>query len=217
MLISVAIISVLLALAAPVLWRMAAQGKQVRCAANLRQISTLFNSYLADNRYKYPLSNWQENQTAPYRFWAETLIDYIGDKALLSAFICPGVKRDDLNPDLRNLKGGYAYVSYGINRYGVAPAQSDTPYLHAAVQTVIEEPSRVLLLMDMEVTNQPGRGWYSAHYTFAQDNWSQIERRHKVVNALFCDGHVRPVSLQEMNPVSNTEYPWRTYQNTLYR
>lgn len=177
----------------------------------------MLNSYQTDNRYKYPLSAWRENETAPFHFWAETLIDYSGDKAQLSAFICPAVKSSDLAPDLRNLKGGYAYVSYGINRYGVAPPQSETPWLHPAKQTVIDEPSRLLLLMEMEAEDQPWDGWYWTNSSSAQKNWQAIEKRHRTVNALFCDGHVRVVSLKEISAVSDTNYPWGTYQYKLYR
>ncbi len=198
---------------------MTAQSRATSCINNLRQVSGLMINYLADHRQVYPLSVWKDTPESSNKFWADAIVNHSGDRKNLEAFICPGVKRSNIAPDLRDLKGATAYVSYGINRYGVSPTQSETPWLHPAVQTVIEHPSKLLLLVEMEAANQPWDGWYWAHYSIyeTESNIKNITDRHKTMNALFCDGHVETIDVATLIAQPITNYPWGTYKYTLYQ
>ncbi len=195
--------------------RAIAAGRNTRCVGNLRQIAALMQSYLADHRYTYPLCAYREKTTDPFTIWVKDVVDHSGNPSSLASFICPAVTQ--IPDDLRNLRGAHAYVSYGINRYGVSPASSEVPWLHPAVQTRIEEPSRLMMMMEFEADVQPWDGWYQSDQSALDRNWSHLVRRHRVVNALYCDGHVAPVTKEQLLAVPFTEYPWGGYKNTLYR
>lgn len=217
LLISIALLAVLLALSAAGYSKITERSRAALCLVNLRQISTLLSAYLADHRQVYPLCTWRNSDETANRFWGEKLMAYTVDRSELASFICPGANKANLNPSLKARKGGFAYISYGINRYGVAPAESDTPRLHPAVHNRIEEPSRLLVLIDSEAENQPWDGWYWANLTYVMDNWEAITRRHQLPNALFADGHVRAMTREEVNTVPISDHPWATNQYTLYR
>ncbi len=217
---ALATVLVLLVMSYGVSQHSAAKARQARCLQQLRQIGVLFSVYLGDYRFRYPLAtrNAVPGDERTRRFWAQDLVEHSGNKANLGLFLCPGVK----NPmdQLKELRGGYAYVSYGINRYGVSPHESETPWLHPANHLLIEEPSRLLLLIDYDTAGQPYEGWYSA-YSGGME-LAAIGRtvlpRHRSLNVLFCDGSVRQVSQQEVAPPKSTNaYPWGVHRFTLHR
>jgi prepilin-type N-terminal cleavage/methylation domain-containing protein/prepilin-type processing-associated H-X9-DG protein len=100
LLIVVAIIGLLVALLVPAMGRARAQAKSAVCTANLRQISTGFQEYLARARDRLPFISFMPSVSpAPLRgeraiFLADVLKTHVGEA---EAFRCP----DDHSGNLR--------------------------------------------------------------------------------------------------------------------
>ncbi len=216
LLVALVVAAILLGLLLAGVQQIGLRGRTSKCLANLRQISALMQGYLNDHRMIYPQASWQKVEngktSGPVLFWGQLIADHAGLKDL-RCFICPEVT--DLHPSLKSNAGGYGFgsVSYGINRYGVAPAVSDV--YSAASQLTIKEPSRVLLLLDFDSPNQPYDGWYVATRGGANNSWDHLQQRHEgSVNALFCDGHVRSFTHKdELVGATASGYPWAEYQS----
>lgn len=214
----IVIVTILIALGFPLLGNFLRKSRGVGCANNLRQISAMMESYLADNNFRYPLAAWQDHSVTNaynYHFWAEKLVPKYGSPDSLSAFVCPGVARSNIPKALADRVGGHAYVSYGLNRYGVSPVESETPNLHPALKTLMDNPSRLMLMLDMEETQQHYDGWYwTTQNTLTDENWKAISKRHQLANVLFCDGHIEPMKIEELRKNPSTQLPWGTYMYT---
>lgn len=185
------------------------EATSARCMGNLRTIAVLFQSYQADHQMSYPFSVMRPTPTSPNYFWAEALVEHSGQSNVLSAFICPAVK--NINPDLARGVGGYAYVSYAINRYGVSPAQGDS-YIPAR-KTTMQDASQVLLLLDFDTPGQPYDGWYTATRQGARNEWQTLLKRHQSINGLFCDGHVQRLEYERDTGGADSAFPWKSYVN----
>ncbi len=211
---------VLLALLLPVMGRVGENSRQARCGANLRQLGMILFNYVGDHRGIYPRSATQlyhpDGKPAGATIWTDTVVKHAGLRDL-SIFICPEVK--DVFPSLAKQLAVWAYPSYGINRYGVAPDASDTAW-KPANQMTMRDPGKTLLLVDFEHHAQPWDGWYSVcHLNFTnvtpsgQTGFQNVARRHGgSVNALFCDGHVERLREEHLRSPS-TQAPWREFQD----
>ncbi len=216
LLVALILVAVVLVIGFSGLQRATRSSKGVRCLQNLRQIAVLFQGYLADRNQTYPHAYTQIG----YRFWPKDLMDAAGDtrESLRGLFLCPGVRNavpafyTPASGPVDPGNGTYAYVSYAVNAFGVAAPTTYAPGLRPARQTAISEPSKLLLLVDFDDTAQPYEGWYYAWSSALDQNWAAIEPRHGTVNALFCDGHARPMSHGEVTG-TNPDY-WQSYRYT---
>lgn len=220
LLLVVAGLLVVLALAFPAIGRLNQSSRQARCGANLRQLGILMFNYLADHRGVYPRSATQlydaDGAPSGASIWTDAVVKHAGLRDL-SVFICPEVK--DVFPALSENLSVWAYPSYGINRYGVAPDASDTAW-RPANQLLMEAAAATLLLVDFDHQNQPWDGWYSVAQVnlTSQDSsgvtgFKRVAKRHGgTLTALFCDGHVETLS-EEALARPGTQAPWREFQS----
>ncbi|MBE2205195.1 MAG: type II secretion system protein [Chthoniobacterales bacterium] len=217
-LITLTIVAILIVLSIGGLQGMAAQGRAAKCMGNLRQISLLMTDYLADHNSVYPYAAWRSTTNDNYTFWPSYLVNHSGDTNNYALFRCPGAS--DIPLALQTLQPhGMAYTSYGINRYGVSPSVIDMGY-HPAFNTRIDEPSKLMLLLETDHDLQPWDGWYWTHYSLVGRDgaWNTVRKRHRTVNALFCDGHVSPMSRKDLLPTNGAAaagFPWAENKYTL--
>lgn len=215
LLIACVILILLLAVLLPVLGSFQRQSRLITCGQNLRQIGVLMHNYLAEHP-SYPGGATQtykpNGENGPLRFWAQDLAEHARLKDL-RAFICPTVKKEDIRPELAANKGGYAYVSYALNRYGIAPGNTDKSLPAKAL--AIPDPAKTLLAFDYDAVAQPYDGWYYATYDQLEREWDTISRRHTgKINALFCDGHVEVAPYKALFSAPKNQLPWVEAQYT---
>lgn len=209
MLIGIAVLAALAAMLTGAMQIVSSNAAATRCLGNLRNIATMFQSYLSDHQMSYPFAVMRPSPTSPNRFWPQELVEHSGRSESLKSFICPSIK--DVHPDLERGVGGHAYVSYAINRYGVAPAETDG-YVPAR-QTTLQDAAKVLLIVDFDTPGQPYEGWYVATRQGVRNEWQTLRKRHQSVNALFCDGHVEKLNYERDTSGPDTAFPWRSYSN----
>ncbi len=217
MLLVSALLAMLLVLALPISNRLLQDSRRTKCAGNLRQIGMMMQLYLGDHQYQFPpgmMEYRDANGKVARKFWGGFLVEHSKLKDL-RCFICPSVKNEDVIPGLLNNRAGsnMAYVSYGINRYGISPGLSDLTRAPAFL-TTIPEPSKMLLALDHEEKGQPYDGWYLVDHGTAEKVYDNVARRHfGTINALFCDGHVAiGISKEAVLGKKKTEYPWAQEQ-----
>jgi prepilin-type processing-associated H-X9-DG protein/prepilin-type N-terminal cleavage/methylation domain-containing protein len=183
--------------------RVRESGNRAACSSNLGQIGLALRLYATDTG-KYPRSWFGSSNDVPsdattnYK-WMDALYPYLKNEQL---FVCP---TDWANAPY-SYRNGTNYGSYGMNCAYYAPGDKRTaPY---GVR-----PSRI---RDMAGTVQI----LDTHNPNGTDNWfvewefeppplddagtprrlATVEERHgRTANALFCDGHVKAVSLDFLN------------------
>lgn len=196
----------------------------VVCSKNLREVYVLMAQYLKDNNNVYPYSaadiRDENGNLVARRFWAQELEIYTGTNRAGGSglsFVCPATKEP--NPGLFGKQGAYgyvfAYVSYGLNRYGISPGITDSG--QPAVASSIENPSEMLLAVDWDARNQPWEGWYYVSRTEMQNGWDYITQRHSgKINALYCDGHVKTHEQKEsLVGATRSDAPWQELRYTI--
>lgn len=200
--VAVMIVAVLALLLFPAISGALQKGRQAQCVANLRQIGSLMHLYLAEHQGQFPLCFDAEK----YRFWPQEITESAGVNDV-SAFICPEVK--NIHPVLAARNGGLAYVSYAINNIGLAPASTDRFASGPARLSSIEEPAKVLMILDYDDPRQPYDGWYEATQTVMKLEEPQLSKRHNgSINALFCDGHVEALDREKLLSKPAGDLPW---------
>lgn len=204
-------VAILLALLAPVAGYIGRSSKTTKCAANLRQLGVVFNIYLVDQKGNFPRAATQlydsEGKMAGSTIWTDAVAAHAGLRDY-SSFRCPGVK--EFYPSLARNVAIWAYPSYGINRYGVAPDRTDSGYAPASRWSLVNG-AETLLLIDFEVASQPWNGWYSA--TPVHLDPTLLSKRHGGrVNALFCDGHLESFDVAELKAMNGNEAPWYNFK-----
>jgi prepilin-type N-terminal cleavage/methylation domain-containing protein/prepilin-type processing-associated H-X9-DG protein len=205
----IAIIGILAAILIPVVGRVRESARSSACVSNLRQISTAFTLYAADNGGLIPaamgVNNGGENPTGG--FWMVELNPYVGHEqppgtvpnATVSEFFaCPTYFGE--NPNLPVWRRGYGMTSRPDRplRAGTAPAIAQTQRTllerwpdHSRSIIVGESPNQMLNSSNTGIINEEGGNNAQGH-----------PRRHSGrANYGFLDGSVR-----SMNPEQAAEY-----------
>lgn len=188
--------------------------KTSKCTANLRQLSTAALSYASDNGGKLPWY-WNGSAAATDRAWFSVLAPYL--KATVSAagseprvgdgsgpekcLICPA------KPDLgaggimrTNIGYGWNFIGLSQNDAAVRDAWTNG---HSVALVAIEQPAKTVMITCT--------GNNSLRYVTASSNPSggsgaiyRPEGVHKgKANAVFCDGHVELMQLNNSGPANN--------------
>lgn len=184
LMVSVAIISLLVALGFPAFKRSMDSSRAAACASNLRQIGTACFSFAGDNDGALPAANIA-GTAWPYCTFMYQLNPYLGNlptsrfeqqKVVCfgGVFHCPGKKDWNLAAPSDVQK-----VSYGLNTFAVSDVPSVGPRLAA-----IQDPSKTVLAADLQTGYWALR---NAHYMYRD---FQALRHNNMDNVLFCDGHV---------------------------
>jgi len=197
LLISIAIVAVLAAVLVVATGGVREKSNSVKCAGNLRSLSSAMLQYVGDNG-RYPCSDdstqmdlWFHLALPPYLGDADRAGQVLGEDAISSRpyYFCPAAVsryRSGLGPN-----GGKTYsMNVNLNRAPVA---------------AIERPSKTMMLMD----GHRAESNYWAHAV----NWGNLfptpvhgsRRQPDKVNAVFCDGHVEMlVSAPQKSPAEDT-------------
>jgi prepilin-type N-terminal cleavage/methylation domain-containing protein/prepilin-type processing-associated H-X9-DG protein len=205
LLVVIAIIAVLATLAFPAVRSFIDKGNQAKCAANLRQIGSGMQGFVADNNGTYPLLRGYTRK-GPWEgpFWADHLEPYTGSES---------------SPDMRNKKltsqsccycpstpNHHPISDYGINgNVIISPANSTSVGLRAALVT---QPSQTILAVDagqiQANTKEPIGTWTIAAAWYQNpppEPWTgsgPVPRHGNQLNVLFCDGRVQAMTYKQL-------------------
>jgi prepilin-type N-terminal cleavage/methylation domain-containing protein/prepilin-type processing-associated H-X9-DG protein len=208
-LVVVAILALLAAVMLPAYGRMQQNAGAVRCASNLRQISTYINHYVGDNNGRLPAGNdtvllWYQRLT-PYFGFNYVQTDNIQQPGL-KVFVCPQSNYP------RRLDWKAMGLSYGMNGSPMTNSGSLQWDNNRAVN--IPRPlSRTILLAERWCSPKPDPNGLNT--VGADNNWSvappylttpntgvaSLRLKHvKSSNYLFFDGHIERLEPAQTYP-----------------
>ena len=163
--------------------------------------------YTNENQGSFPYAHTVEG----YRFWPQDINAAAGTQDIAS-YICPSIKKENLNKNLRELKGGYAYVSYGINFYGISASTATSRKDAPAHMIDLQHPEKTLAIIDCDDLSQPYNGWYIAYGGRLRDEWDTVAARHQGrLNGIFCDGHAESMSKEALYTHPLNQEPWAQF------
>jgi len=210
LLVVIAIISILAAILFPVFQRVRENARSASCASNEKQMGIALTLYLQDYDEVFPASYYGDktlpsDMGANYK-WMDAIYPYIKSEQV---FDCPS----DTTSLPYIYRSGINYGSYGLNgAYGNAgdsqtPPRSAPTYLVTLQQVVV--PSDTVWVTDNNnaaTAANPGgsQGFFWTDYTknptinssVTPRQLQNISERHLGrVNVLFCDSHVKALTL----------------------
>jgi len=193
LLVVIAIIAVLAALAFPAASSFIEKGHQAKCAANLRQVGSGMQGFVAEHNGFYPFAGSNETNS-----WARRTQIYTGSMS---------------RPSVKNL-GRHCYycpsadVHHGISDYGVninVILQGATDQLKAIR---VARPAQTILALDAGSLWTPPdtfAGSYRLQRRWLNnppaDPWSSDgpkPRHGNQLNVLFCDGSVQTMTYEQL-------------------
>ncbi len=212
LLVVISIIAILAAILFPVFAKAREKARQASCASNEKQIGLAMLQYIQDNdeattQSFYGSATADSDAGANYK-WMDAVFPYTKNERI---FTCPS--------DTQSLpyiyRNGKNYGSYGLNgAYGKAgdgqtPPRSSAAYL--VTLAMFAAPANTVWVTDNNnaVTPTNTGGSQGFFWTDASANpsitatlprqLSNIAERHTGrVNALFCDGHVKALTLDAL-------------------
>ena len=206
LLVATGVTMVLAGILLPALGAAREQASRVRCASNLRQVTTAIIAYAHDNRGKLPGVATSPQREWDWIYWAESSDPafHFGDGPLLrylshsgpSVFRCPS---DVVSAHARQFNGDtYAY-SYGINVY-IADAPLSCCSSRGCRLTDVRGSSDKVLMTEPDEARICDGLWLPPAWVEDSDHLTRRhDRRERVVprrrsNVAFLDGHVQFVT-----------------------
>jgi prepilin-type N-terminal cleavage/methylation domain-containing protein/prepilin-type processing-associated H-X9-DG protein len=198
LLVVIAIIAILAAILFPVFAQAREQARMSACTSNFKQYSTAWMLYVQDYDGTFPTYSvntvWKQGELS-FTTWDLLLQTYIKNYGVSR---CPS----DPHPAVFEFKDGSTiWRSYTAPRNMIWNPAKNLP--HPRTESNVPQPADTLLMFEKnqgaEVngwpypkTRRPGSAWGSA---VAFENWQQTawERHGDRLNALFADGHVKPL------------------------
>jgi len=224
LLVVIAIIALLAAILFPVFAKVREKARQATCESNERQIGLGLLQYVQDYDETEPESYYgsktaNSDITANYK-WMDAIYPYVKNQGV---FTCPS----DTDSPPYVYRSGQNYGSYGLNgaygspgdnqtppRSAVSPASGVIPaYSYNVTTSQIVVPSDTVWVTDNDNGTQGGvnpggsQGFFwttwannpSITTVNGKPHLNNIEARHtNFVNVLFCDGHVKALTLNYM-------------------
>jgi len=217
LLVVIAIISILAAILFPVFAKVREKARQTSCASNERQIGLAMVQYVQDNDEAIFQSFWGDktlpsDATTNYK-WMDAIFPYVKSEAI---FNCPS---DSTSPPY-HYRSGVNYGSYGLNgAYGAigdnqtpprsAPAAGATP-AYVVTMSQLAVPADTVWVTDNDNSDQGGTNpggsqgffWGTTALNPKIKTAGGVRRLQNImerhigrVNTIFCDGHVKALSL----------------------
>ncbi|PIU61753.1 MAG: hypothetical protein COS85_20380 [Armatimonadetes bacterium CG07_land_8_20_14_0_80_59_28] len=186
----IAIIAILAAILFPVFARAREKARTASCQSNLKQIALAFHMYAQDFDETYPVAVWYGSSSN----WSTNVEPYLRNSQILT---CPSA--------IPSAAPSYGYNGYyRVYYHGKASGGTSTAW-GAATLAEVQYPSEIFLAYDAySFGNSVVR--YSRFY--AGTTWGYGKTNETLhnggMNAAFCDGHVKWVS-------ANVVQPTRTY------
>jgi prepilin-type N-terminal cleavage/methylation domain-containing protein/prepilin-type processing-associated H-X9-DG protein len=212
LLVVIAIISLLAAILFPVFAQAREKARQTSCASNERQIGLAMLQYVQDFDEAMPQSYYgstgDSDLTANYK-WMDAVYPYVKNEQV---FDCPS----DAQSPPYHYRTGEDFGSYGLNGAYGSPGDSQTPprsaltasYHYVVLQSMVAVPATTVWVTDNN--NAATAANTGGSQGFFWTNWTQnptitpanppqlnniVARHQGHVNVLYCDGHVKPVTL----------------------
>ncbi|OGV47635.1 MAG: hypothetical protein A2017_21745 [Lentisphaerae bacterium GWF2_44_16] len=170
LLITISIIAILASMLLPSLQKARGKAKELKCAANLKQLGTAFFMYADEHDGYLPVSGGSPNR------WCQTSIPpYTNDKGQRTPlYLCPS-DSSKYNPTY------YSTVSYG---YKIP--------LHGKKLSKQNKPSLALLLCDNADTGDGNTPYDVSWYYATNGILALAKQRHSGgINICFLDGHMK--------------------------
>ena len=213
LLVVIAIISILAAILFPVFAKAREKARQISCASNEKQIGLAMLQYIEDNdegltRSFYGSATADSDMGANYK-WMDALYPYIKNEQV---FTC---QSDGLSLPYK-YRTGHNYGSYGLNGAYGNPGDSQTPPRSSAAYLVTSSmlvvPATTVWVTDNNNAVTPmnpggSQGFFWPDWTrnppinaaVTPRQLQNISERHTGrVNVLYCDGHVKAVTLDSL-------------------
>ena len=203
-LVVIAIIGILAAILFPVFSRAREGARRVSCSSNLKQIGLGAMQYTQDNA-NILMRNWSGTDFGPsdaterYK-WMDAIQPYIKNTKV---FTCPS---DSLNPPYI-YRDGQNYGSYCINGAYFSEPVNVRRSPNIAHLSRIRDPSGTLWVTESHAESGANYsiGWPDVatnptiDETVSPRKFDRLIERHLgTLNVLYCDGHVKAVSLDQL-------------------
>ena len=225
LLVVIAIIAILAAILFPVFAKVREKARQTACASNLKQIGLAMIQYQQDNDGGAPQGSvnngWYMSDANNYK-WMDAIFPYVKSEAV---FNCPDDSVDPkYKYETTDHYGSYSlnmtnyyHIWCGSNG-GTAGQPPASQYYQVTTDSMVQDPSGTVLIMDGEYyyPDEPGLFSWSIQTNCPDDPmivvkgvgpWDaiaasddaadpRVPARHTgFVNATYCDGHAKAVSL----------------------
>jgi prepilin-type N-terminal cleavage/methylation domain-containing protein/prepilin-type processing-associated H-X9-DG protein len=215
LLVVIAIIAILAAILFPVFAKAREKARQATCASNEKQIGLALLQYVQDADdvmpYSYYGSTGDSDMVSNYK-WMDAIYPYMKNEQV---FDCPS---DNQSPKY-HYRTGEDYGSYGLNgAYGKggdsqtpprSSAAAPTPYL--VTMSMVAVPASTVWITDnnnaanaVNTGGSQGFFWtdWTKNPTISTTDPRQlnniVERHNGYTNVLYCDGHVKAVTLDSL-------------------
>ena len=235
LLVVVAIIAILAAMLLPALSKARERARQATCMNNLKQIGQAMMMYVNDYDEYFPRCFYGWGTGAYDVHWHAMLIKlgYFGkskrgifemttySRSDWKVFTCPSAPNLRLKPtDTYGIPGwDWQFISYGYNYFFIGGSigitnDPDKKYQPAKLSQ-IKRPSKTILVTDsvyVSASNGVPTSYNTGHFLIAAAPWYNgggghpHARHNKVVNVLWCDGHVEGRVAPPPDPNSSIWY-----------
>lgn len=206
----IAVIGVLAGILIPVVSKARASARVSVCGANMRQIGTAIDLYVADNKGRYPYAYYvpaPDSSDTQRKTWDTLISPYLFSVQLAGTsntqyqvMLCPSDA--DPMPDGGQAKRTYAMVR-GSDGFGITTnGDASTPRVGRS-RAEVEEPAKTLLLAEYSQHPSTGGSWNMIGHPansavdspvrqLASGNGAELHGGK--FNYLFADGHVQFLS-----------------------
>lgn len=191
LLVVIAIIAILAAILFPVFAQARQKARQTQCLSNMRQIGLAVRMYMQDYDEVYVISEGAVGWTIPRASWDEGA-DYLLKPYVKTAGVlhCPADHSTTFGGD------SAIFPQYALNRLAPLPGMvvpDGLPEIGPVGRPDAAVDTGTLLLWEH---NNPGV--YCTTWTSSPGHWETPH--HQGFNGLFCDGHVRRMTLGQIVP-----------------
>lgn len=214
LLIAIAIIAIIIALSIPVIGTVRKQSQNTQCLSNLRQLSSLVSSYLAENNQKmYADDRFKGLTDSRDGYWASAIRESLGmtvqgvpaTGGVVNMVICPADPHKGGWQSLGAVNGissganldaeGIHLKSYLPNRYVLNYRTTEFP-----------EPSKIVMFTEFPWGTTGTRsiwGDTASWYNLLPKGWHGGR-----INVLFMDFHIESVSVADLQPGGSRFSGW---------